>query len=46
MSRKSGSGKTDSGSEEVVDERLKNIEPKMIELITSEVKLWIELDWI
>ena len=41
--RKAGPGGKNSssveGGEEIVDERLKNIEPKMIELITNEVRV-------
>ena len=31
------------GNDSEVDERLKNIEPKMVELITNEVRKWHEL---
>ena len=39
-------GKNGEKNEEVTDERLKGIEPKMIELIMNEVILVFEKNWM
>lgn len=39
-------GKNGEKNEEVTDERLKGIEPKMIELIMNEVILLFEKNWM
>lgn len=47
MARKKGfdknSGDMDDGMEPEMDERLKNIEPKMVELIMNEVRSYLLL---